>query len=37
MHGMSAHQLDMTEGQALRRHGAEEVIDWYEPDREQLI
>lgn len=32
VHGMSAHQLDMSEGQALRRHGIEEVIDWYEPD-----
>lgn len=35
LHGMSAHQLDMQEGKAMRHHeGIEEVMDWYDPERE---
>jgi hypothetical protein len=34
LHGMSSHDMDMEEGKAMRVHGIEEVIDWYEPERE---
>lgn len=32
--GKSSHQLDMDEGQALRKHGHEELVEvvpWYDP------
>jgi hypothetical protein len=32
LHGMSSHDMDMEEGKALRVHGIEEVIDWYDPE-----
>lgn len=34
LHGMSSHDMDMEEGKAMRVHGVEEVIDWYDPERE---
>ncbi|RXK39131.1 hypothetical protein M231_03636 [Tremella mesenterica] len=32
-HGKSVHQLDMSEGLALRAHGVDEQIDWYDPEQ----
>lgn len=34
VHGRSTHDLDVSEGAALRMHDEiEESVDWYEPDR----